>query len=216
MCYVRSDSARWRTPPNAGTQRLQPARDPDDIRYWPRREGGNGFPRTATAPSRQYSALRTYRNRTLVSDDTPTVSIVTAQPVTRDYTPDTIRSRARAVLALAMTRAQAIIEDEANELRLNELAPTMAALGRISGVAVEEQKPGDIRIHIVRDAPPLPEHATPHALREVAPAKDMGTHDLAAATSPIALPSSVAASPHAVREVGDVTADDATVYDDDA
>jgi hypothetical protein len=85
----------------------------------------------------------------------------------------------------------------------------MAALGRISGVQLEEQKTGDIRIHIVRDALPMPDHATiakdmghneiamptssdtsgyrvlasPHALGEVEEAKDMGVHDLGDATS---------------------------------
>lgn len=134
----------------------------------------------------------------------------------QDYTPDTVRSRARAALVLAIKRASDTLSDEANELKLNELAPTMAALGRISGVAVEEQKTGDIRIHIVRDQPPPSDATPPHALREVAPAKDIGTHDLAPATQPIALPSPVAASPHASREGGDVTAYDAIGYDDGA
>ena len=44
-----------------------------------------------------------------------------------------------------------MIADEANELTLNELAPTMAALGRISGVQADDKPDGVVTIRIVRD-----------------------------------------------------------------
>ncbi len=126
----------------------------DDIGFWPRSQGGQGFRHPKdTAPSRQFSALRTRdKHGNLVADDSVTPQTVTSIVAnTRDYTPDTVRSRARATLVLAIERAQRVIADEANELTLNELAPTMAALGRISGVQADDKPDGVVTIRIVRD-----------------------------------------------------------------
>lgn len=194
---------------------MQPQRDPEDVRYWPQKDGGTGFHRGPGNPRYQYSALRDRdQHRNLVTDHTVTLPSIVAMSadVPQDYTPDTVRSRARAALVLAIKRASDTLSDEANELKLNELAPTMAALGRISGVAVEEQKTGDIRIHIVRDQPPPSDATPPHALREVAPAKDIGTHDLASPDAMPALPASTSSHPHVSREVGDVSVCDDARY----
>ncbi len=130
-------------------------RDPNDVRFWPRSEGGQGFRHpNDTSPSRQYSALRTRDpHGNLLTDDSASV---TAQTVTSmvDYAPETVRSRARAALLLAIARASDTLSDRANELKLTELAPTMAALGRISGVQSDDTKDSTVSIHIVRDTPP--------------------------------------------------------------
>ena len=139
----------------------QPKRDPADVRYWTQREGGTGFARNAT-PRYQYAALRTYdANRHLVTDDTALSSMdVTGQQVTdprlADYSPDTIRSRARATLLLALQRVSDKLSDPETDITLNELSQSVSALGRISGVQADDVKTGDVRIHIVRDA--LPSH----------------------------------------------------------
>ena len=136
-----------------------------------------------------------------------------------DYTPDTVRSRARAALVLAIQRASDTLADERNELKLNELAPTMAALGRISGVQSEEQKTGDIRIHIVRDAiEPASRDALPppaHVSHELDRPKDMGDNGLPLLPSSTVSRDHVDTSPHVSRERDGVTVEDATVYEDD-
>jgi hypothetical protein len=106
-------------------------------------------------------------------------------------TPEAIRMRARLTLDRALDRVDAILDDTDNELRLNELGPTLSALGRISGVQMEDAKTGDVRIVIVRDsiAPQEPVTelhavtATARVIPEVTGAKDMGAHDLGDATS---------------------------------
>lgn len=189
---------------------MQPKRDPNDRRFWPLAYGGTGHGFTGKPREdhpRRYAALARARDRV-------TMALPSIDAVRTSATPEAIRLRARLTLDRALDRVDAILDDTSNELKLTELGPTLSALGRISGVATEEQKTGDIRIHIVRDAPPMPEQAPPHALLEVQPAKDIGLHDLADPTQPIAVPSTLAASPHASREVGDVTAYDAIGYDD--
>lgn len=181
---------------------MQPPRDNDDVRYWPRAEGGTGFPRTTDAPSRQYSALRTYDHHgNLTSDATPHVtpdtvtSMVAARP---DYSPDTVKSRARAALVLAMQRVTATLADETNELKLTELSPVIASLGRISGVQDDEGKDTSVTIRIVRDTPVYNEGG---AHVDNLP-KDMGDQHLALPPSPDTSPDAYAAIvAHAEREV---------------
>ena len=137
----------------------------DDIRYWKRSEGGQGFrhpAEPASTPSRQYAAARTYdQHRNLVDDPTKqtNVSIVAA---TADYTPDTVKSRARAVMLLAIERMGDKLTNDAQVPTLNELSQSVSALGRVSGVATDEQKDSTVHIHIVRDE--LPPHVTARML----------------------------------------------------
>ncbi len=161
MCYVQAsrDGA-----PLIQLPSMQPKRDPDDIRYWTQREGGTGFHRGPGLPRAQYSALRERdQHRNLVTDHTPTSIVDTPQ----DYTPDTVRSRARAALVLAIQRASDTLSDDRNELKLNELAPTMAALGRISGVQLDDAKDSAVTIRIIRD--PLPAQAEARLLPPATP-----------------------------------------------
>jgi hypothetical protein len=159
---------------------VQPARDANDLRYVPVAYGGTaGF-----SYAHKRGQVAPYRFRALPQHDrdramTDPLSIV-ATPL--DYTPDTVKSRARALILLAMERVESTLSDDANELRLNELAPTIAALGRISGVAQDETKEGTISIHIVRDRVALPEGNTPHVLLEPSIAKDMGRLELRASS----------------------------------
>ena len=175
---------------------MQPARDATDPRFIPARLGGHGgfsyYRKAGIRAPYAYTAI-------IPKAEQPALSI--DAELAKAYTPDALRARARAVLALAMERVESTLSDTANELKLNELAPTMAALGRISGVQLEEQKTGDIRIHIVRDALPMPDHATPRALHEVSPSKDMGHNEITNIASPDASGHAVLASPHALGEV---------------
>lgn len=124
---------------------MQPKRDPDDIRYWPQSEGGTGFNRDGK-PRYQYSAI-TKKERT-----DKLASIVDEAS---KYSPDTVKSRARAALLLAIEQAHTKLSED-NTLTLNEISQSVNSLGRISGLA-DEEKEGIVTIRVVRDdAQPLP------------------------------------------------------------
>lgn len=111
---------------------MQPKRDPNDVRYWPQSEGGTGFNRDGK-PRYQYSVLRTRdQHRNLVTDYTVTLPSIVVDP--QDYTPDTVRSRARAALLLAVNRLHDAVANDDNTLAVNELTQIAGTLGRISGV----------------------------------------------------------------------------------
>jgi hypothetical protein len=124
-------------------------RDDTDPRFIAARLGGKGgFSYYAKAGTRAPYAFTTVIPR----KEQAHLSI--DAELAKAYTPDAIKGRARAVLALAMERVETALADRDNELRLNELAPTMAALGRISGIQTDDTKDSTIAIHIVRDTPP--------------------------------------------------------------
>lgn len=102
-----------------------------------------------------------------------------------DYSPDTVKSRARAALVLAVSRITDKLTDTANELTLNELSQATSSLGRISGIG-DEQRDATVTVVVTRDAPIA-----------------MPSNELPASPSRIAL-----AAPHATvsREVEDANA----------
>lgn len=73
----------------------------------------------------------------------------------RKYAPETIKTRARAVLLLAVERMSDALTDDANALTLNELSQATNSLGRIAGIADEEHT-GTVTIRVVRDDAPAP------------------------------------------------------------
>ena len=172
---------------------MQPPRDDTDPRFIPARLGGlGGFSyytkQGAGAPYRWLSVIPK-RER-----DTLSIDAVLAKA----YSPDAIRGRARALLALAMERVESTLSDDANELRLNELSPVIASLGRISGVQDDEGKDTSVTIRIVRDTPVYNEGG---AHVDNLP-KDMGDQHLALPPSPDTSPEAYAAIvAHAEREV---------------
>jgi hypothetical protein len=127
----------------------QPTRDPNDVRYWPQSEGGQGFNRTGD-PRYQYSALTagdTQGARTRRTMSLP--SIVAAADA------DTVKGKARAATLLVIERITEMVASD-NPFTLNELSGSLSALGRVSGIA-DEQRDSTVSIHIVRDeAPQLP------------------------------------------------------------
>ena len=140
---------------------MQPPRDPNDLRYIPVAEGGTGgFSyryRTEGKPAPyRFRSLDT-QTRQMAEND-PLSIVATPEPRHRDadYAPDTVKSRARAVVLLAIERMAEKLGDDANPLTLNELSQAVSSLGRVSGVATDEQKDSTVRIHIVRDE--LPAH----------------------------------------------------------
>ena len=133
---------------------MQPKRDPNDVRFWPQSEGGTGFNRDGN-PRYQYSALRERdQHRNLVTDHTVTLpSIVVADPQT--YTPDTVRSRARAALLLAVERLHDALlreADHAKSLSASEITGIANALGKISGVATTNVEVSGGIAHLHLDA----------------------------------------------------------------
>ena len=150
---------RWRTPDR--TTSVQPSRDSADPRYHAARIGGQGgfsyyAKQGQPAPYRYTAIVPKHEQRALSIDNA----------VSQLHTPDAIKGKARAVLALALER----IADELsgpNEFRLNELAQVASSVGRVSGVQDDEQKEQDIRIHIVRDTPTYTAVAMAHVVPEV-------------------------------------------------
>lgn len=126
---------------------------PDDTRFWSQAEGGVGFNRNGK-PRYQYSALRMSDKSAISADPVNALPSIVASYA--DSSPDTVRAKARAALLLAVRRVSDTLADESNELRLTELSPVIASLGRISGVADDVERDTAIAIHIVRDAPSLP------------------------------------------------------------
>lgn len=87
-----------------------------------------------------------------------------------DYSPDTVKARARAALLLAITRTHDRLADDANELTLNELSQATNSLGRIAGLA-DDERDGVVTIRVVRDDVPPHGDAPPRLLAEVADAQ---------------------------------------------
>lgn len=71
-----------------------------------------------------------------------------------DYSPDTVRSRARATLLLAVQRIDdKLSSDDAATLSMSELNGAVGALGKVAGLATEGDG-GKVTVTVVRvDAP---------------------------------------------------------------
>ena len=143
----------------------QPKRDPDDVRYWTQAEGGKGFNRSGT-PRYRYSATREYSDtRQLIADhslpsmDSPDLRLT-------DYSPDTIRARARALLLLTLERLREKVDDVDNPLAVTEITGIVNALGKVSGVSTIEVKQTGSVAHLHLDALRATPEAIAHALRE--------------------------------------------------
>ncbi len=114
--------------------------------------------------------------------------------IVASYSPDTVKSRARATLMLAIERIHNELASD-NEYTLGELSQVAGSLGRVSGIATDEGDRSALTVTIVREKPPLPldEVAPPNSLRanEIAhlalPDRTV-THDGDAATSDDAAP----------------------------
>ena len=142
---------------------MQRPRDPDDLRYVPVALGGSGgfsYARKQGKPAPYAFRSLTTTERQMTEHDA--LSIVATPPTTPDYSPDTVKARARAVVLLAIERMKDKLTDDDNLLTLNELSQATSALGRISGVATDEQKDSTVHIHIVRDE--VPAHVTARLL----------------------------------------------------
>jgi len=120
---------------------------------------------------------------------------VTIEGVGKGRTADAVRQRSRDIYERLLDRIEERV-DSADVFTLSELSQAANVAGRI-GLGGEEMRSGDIRIHIVRDALPMPDHATI--------AKDMGHNEIAHLASPDA-------APHALREANRVTDDESTAY----
>lgn len=111
----------------------------------------------------------------------------------QDYTPDTVRSRARAALLLAVNRLHDAVASEDNALAINELTQIAGTLGRISGVQTTTMEVTGSVAHMHLDAlreitqratarivaPDTAQLVTPHSVSAVSPSPDTDANEAA-------------------------------------